>query len=98
MRHQQKKITNRRKLEYKMRLHENTELFQDAVVATSQQLGINEIYVEKDYWVTFALFNIFKNDIGKETVFKGGTALLKCFGMIQRFSEDIDLVVLRYEN
>lgn len=81
-----------------MRLHENKELFQDAVVATSQQLGIKEIYVEKDYWVTFALFNIFKNDIGKETVFKGGTALSKCFGMIQRFSEDIDLVVLRNEN
>lgn len=81
-----------------MKLHENKELFQDAVVATSQQLGIKEIYIEKDYWVTFALFNIFKNDIGKETVFKGGTALSKCFGMIQRFSEDIDLVVLRNES
>lgn len=81
-----------------MRLHENKELFQDAVVATSQQLSIKEIYVEKDYWVTFALFHIFKNDIGKEVVFKGGTALSKCFGMIQRFSEDIDLVVLRNEN
>lgn len=81
-----------------MNLHENKELFQDAVVATSQQLGIQEIYVEKDYWVTFALFHIFKNDIGKETVFKGGTALSKCFGMIQRFSEDIDLVVLRNES
>ncbi|WP_262492807.1 nucleotidyl transferase AbiEii/AbiGii toxin family protein [Paenimyroides marinum] len=41
---------------------------------------------------------MFKNDIGKETVFKGGTALSKCFGMIQRFSEDIDLVVLRNES
>lgn len=81
-----------------MNLHENKELFQDAVVATSQQLGIQEIYVEKDYWVTFALFHIFKNDIAKETVFKGGTALSKCFGMIQRFSEDIDLVVLRNES
>ena len=81
-----------------MKLHENKELFQDAVIATSQQMGIREIYVEKDYWVTFALFHIFKNDIGKETVFKGGTALSKCFGMIQRFSEDIDLVVLRNEN
>lgn len=80
-----------------MKLHENKELFQDAVIATSQQLGIKEVYVEKDYWVTFALFNIFKNDIGKETVFKGGTALSKCFEMIQRFSEDIDLVVLRNE-
>lgn len=76
-----------------MNLHENKELFQDAVIATSQQLSIKEIYIEKDYWVTFALFHIFKNDIGKETVFKGGTALSKCFGMIQRFSEDIDLVV-----
>lgn len=80
-----------------MRLHENKELFQDAVIATSQQKGIREIYVEKDYWVTFALFNIFKNEIGKETVFKGGTALSKCFNLIQRFSEDIDLVVLRKE-
>lgn len=79
-------------------MHENEKLFKDAVVATSQQLNIKEIYIEKDYWVTFALCSIFKNEIGKETVFKGGTALLKCFGMIQRFSEDIDLVVLRNEN
>ncbi|MBE7510459.1 MAG: nucleotidyl transferase AbiEii/AbiGii toxin family protein [Bacteroidia bacterium] len=81
-----------------MRLHENKELFQDAVIATSQQKGIREIYVEKDYWVTYALYHIFKNEIGKETVFKGGTALSKCFGLIQRFSEDIDLVVLRKES
>jgi hypothetical protein len=81
-----------------MRLHENKELFQDAVLATSQQKGTREIYIEKDYWLTFALHNIFKNEIGKETVFKGGTALSKCFGLIQRFSEDIDLVVLRKES
>ncbi|GHV43698.1 hypothetical protein FACS1894180_3560 [Bacteroidia bacterium] len=78
-----------------MRLHENTELFQNAIVATAQQKGIPEIYVEKDYWVTLALKQIFTNEIGKETVFKGGTALSKCFGLIERFSEDIDLVVLR---
>jgi len=81
-----------------MKLHKSKELFQDAIVATSQQLGIKEIYIEKDYWITFALFNIFKNDIGKETVFKGGTALSKCFELIKRFSEDIDLVVLRNES
>lgn len=69
-----------------MRLHENKELFQDAVIATSQQKGIREIYIEKDYWVTFALYTIFNNEIGKEAVFKGGTSLLKCFGLIQRFS------------
>jgi hypothetical protein len=80
-----------------MNLHENKELFKDAIIATSQQKGIREIYVEKDYWVTFALYNIFSNEIGKETIFKGGTALSKCFNLINRFSEDIDLVVLRNE-
>lgn len=44
------------------------------------------------------MFNIFKNKIGKETIFKGGTALSKCFGLIHRFSEDIDLVVLRHKS
>ena len=78
-----------------MKLHENKELFQDAITATSQQKGIPEIYVEKDYWVTLALHAIFNNEIGKETVFKGGTALSKCNHLIDRFSEDIDLVVLR---
>lgn len=37
-----------------MRLHENKKLFQDAVIATAQQKGIPEIYIEKDYWVTYA--------------------------------------------
>jgi hypothetical protein len=60
-------------------------------------MKISAIYVEKDYWVTYALFTIFNNDIGKDTVFKGGTALSKCYNMIERFSEDIDLVVLRRE-
>jgi len=78
-----------------MKLHENTELFQDAITATSQQKEIPEIYIEKDYWVTLALHAIFNNEIGKETVFKGCTALSKCNQLIDRFSEDIDLVVLR---
>lgn len=81
-----------------MKLHENKELFQDAVIATSQQKGIREIYVEKDYWITFALYTIFTTEIGKETIFKGGTALSKCFDLIHRFSEDIDLVVFRKES
>lgn len=81
-----------------MRLHENIALFKEAITITSQKFNIPEIYIEKDYWVTLALHTIFNNEIGKETVFKGGTALSKCFGMIERFSEDIDLVVLRREN
>lgn len=80
-----------------MILHKNKSLFIDAVTITARQLNIPAIYVEKDYWVTFALHTIFHDDIGKETVFKGGTALSKCFGLIGRFSEDIDLIVLRKE-
>jgi predicted nucleotidyltransferase component of viral defense system len=78
-----------------MRLHENKELYNDAILATAQQKGIQEIYIEKDYWVTLALNRIFTADIGKEAVFKGGTALSKCYNIIQRFSEDIDLVILK---
>lgn len=80
-----------------MRLHEEETLFRQAVIATAEQLGIPEIFVEKDYWVTYALYRIFHAPIGEETVFKGGTALSKCFGLIDRFSEDIDLVVKHNE-
>lgn len=80
-----------------MKLHENKTLFRQAVQFTADQMKIAAIYVEKDYWVTYALFTIFNNEIGKDTVFKGGTALSKCYNMIERFSEDIDLVVLRRE-
>ena len=80
-----------------MKLHTNKKLFKDAIIATAQKQGIKEIFIEKDYWVTLILKAIFENEIGKETVFKGGTALSKCNSLIKRFSEDIDLVVLKNE-
>lgn len=80
-----------------MKLHLHKENFVQAIKLTADRMGIANIYVEKDYWVTFALYTIFSNEIGKDTVFKGGTALSKCYTMIDRFSEDIDLVVLRRE-
>jgi predicted nucleotidyltransferase component of viral defense system len=80
-----------------MKLHENKELFRDAILAAAQQKGVREIYVEKDYWVTLALNRIFTSDTGKQAVFKGGTALSKCYDIIERFSEDIDIVILRNE-
>lgn len=78
-----------------MKLHENIELFKDAIVATSQQKKLPEIYVEKDYWITYVLHRIFASEYKDEVVFKGGTALFKCFNLIERFSEDIDVVVIR---
>lgn len=38
-----------------MRLHDDIALFRDAVTATAQQMNLPEVYVEKDYWVTYAL-------------------------------------------
>ncbi|WP_282056099.1 nucleotidyl transferase AbiEii/AbiGii toxin family protein [Maribacter luteus] len=80
-----------------MKLHLDKKLFRQAIQFTSDQMQIPAIFVEKDYWVTYALFTIFNDKIGSDTVFKGGTALSKCYNIIERFSEDIDLVVLRRE-
>ena len=77
-----------------MRLHQNKELFRQAIISTSQKIGIAEIYIEKDYWVCYALHLIYNSAIKDEVIFKGGTALSKCNQLIERFSEDIDLVVL----
>ncbi len=77
-----------------MNLHANHKLFQDAVIATAQNFNIPEVYIEKDYWVTVALHTIFHSAIADQAVFKGGTALSKCHRLIERFSEDVDIVVL----
>ena len=50
--------------------------------------------VEKDFWVTWTLSVLFAHhEFGSQLVFKGGTSLSKVFGVIERFSEDIDLSV-----
>lgn len=78
-----------------MKLHLNQKRFQEAIAITAQEKGIIPIYVEKDYWVTYVLKLIFTDPKLKSyTVFKGGTALSKCFDIIKRFSEDIDLTIL----
>lgn len=77
-----------------MKLHENIDLFNQAIRATAQRMDILDIYIEKDYWVCYALNTIFKGHFKDVVVFKGGTALSKCYEIIERFSEDIDLVVL----
>ncbi len=59
------------------------------------QLGIAPGAVEKDFWVCWILRELFRLDVGPHLAFKGGTSLSKCWGIIERFSEDIDLVVDR---
>lgn len=77
-----------------MKLHENKKLFTDAIRKTAAELALPEIFVEKDYWVTYMLKFLFQSEVGDKIVFKGGTALSKCHGLIERFSEDIDLAVV----
>jgi predicted nucleotidyltransferase component of viral defense system len=76
-----------------MRLHEDSRLFRQAVLATAHEMQLPDVYVEKDYWVTLALKKIFSGAASTHCVFKGGTSLSKCYGLIDRFSEDVDLVV-----
>lgn len=60
----------------------------------AERLGINEVIVEKDYWVCFVLNYLFTKSEWKDAfTFKGGTSLSKCYDLIKRFSEDIDLIL-----
>ena len=69
----------------------------DLFVATGRRIGTVEQNIEKDFWVCWtlnALFNGFQPG-GPRLLFKGGTSLSKSFGLIARFSEDIDITVFR---
>lgn len=58
------------------------------------QYGGTPEIVEKDFWVTLVLDYLFHKSKYKDYfTFKGGTSLSKCFGIIDRFSEDIDLIL-----
>ena len=78
-----------------MNLHDFAEDFRDLIFATAQYKNIREVYVEKDYWVTLILKRLSAYEKRGSIVFKGGTSLSKGFGLIRRFSEDIDLAVIR---
>jgi predicted nucleotidyltransferase component of viral defense system len=56
-------------------------------------VGLPMQAVEKDFWVTIVLQTIFSLPIAQHLIFKGGTSLSKAWGLINRFSEDIDLAV-----
>ena len=60
------------------------------------QLNLFEVAVEKDFWVCWILRKLFElPEWGEHLTFKGGTSLSKCWNLIERFSEDIDIVIDR---
>lgn len=69
----------------------------DVFLSAARRLGTTEQNVEKDFWVCWtldALFNGLSGDTPR-LFFKGGTSLSKGYGLINRFSEDIDITVFR---
>ncbi len=70
-------------------LSERRELIQERAA----QMNVDFTIVEKDFWVCWTLKSLFTLPPGNATMtFKGGTSLSKAYGLIQRFSEDIDIV------
>ena len=61
---------------------------------TAEKMGLPEAIIEKDFWVCWTLDYLFYDSPWKgHLAFKGGTSLSKCFDLIHRFSEDIDLIL-----
>lgn len=74
----------------KLTNEERQELFQ----ATAVKMGMRPEVIEKDFWVCFMLDHLFHECEYKDAfVFKGGTSLSKAYHVIERFSEDIDLIL-----
>ena len=69
----------------------------DVFEGTATRLNTLPTYVEKDFWVCLVLKALFNHRVKghPNLLFKGGTSLSKAFGLIDRFSEDIDIVVFR---
>ena len=74
-----------------MRLHKEKELFEQVVLGTSEWKQVPPAIIEKDYYVTLLLGELTKRI--PELIFKGGTSLSKCYKLIERFSEDIDITI-----
>jgi hypothetical protein len=62
--------------------------------ATATAMSITPAAAEKDFWLCWVLMQLFEvPELAACLRFKGGTCLSKCFNLIQRFSEDIDLIL-----
>lgn len=62
---------------------------------TARRINLSVVAIEKDFWVTEILNLLFSLPYADKMVFKGGTSLSKVWGVIRRFSEDIDIAIDR---
>lgn len=76
-----------------MALFRDERDFNDTLETAADRLRLDPAVVEKDYWVTQVLRSLAVHHAA-EFLFKGGTSLSKGFGLIERMSEDIDLLIV----
>lgn len=72
-----------------MNLHHDKEAFEELIIGAANELAIPTNVIEKDYYVTITLKAL--SEKLEDLIFKGGTSLTKCYQLLDRFSEDIDL-------
>ena len=72
-----------------MNLDNDRELFGQIIIRASEKFNVYTAIIEKDYYVTKMLKMLIEAE--PNIIFKGGTSLSKCYKLINRFSEDIDL-------
>lgn len=72
-----------------MNLHHDREAFEELMIGAANELAIPTSVIEKDYYVTITLKAL--SEKLEDMVFKGGTSLTKCYQLLDRFSEDIDI-------
>jgi hypothetical protein len=79
----------------------NTEvppLYKDPTFTALTEIAANETgcpqdLIEKDYWISIALRALATSEYGNDAIFKGGTSLSKAWHLVDRFSEDIDILI-----
>ena len=71
--------------------------FAATIDAAAGRLGVSATIVEKDYWVTQAL-RVLARDFQGDFIFKGRTSLSKGYRLIERFSEDVDILIIERES
>ena len=76
-----------------MNLHKKNEAFRELIELTADYFGYEQSHIEKDYWVSKFLKELALSEFAGNVYFKGGTSLSKAYGIIDRFSEDLDIFV-----
>jgi len=76
-----------------LQLPENEKI--ELINQMHEETKLPQVIIEKDLWVTAVLRALFALPYAKNLSFKGGTSLSKCWNLIERFSEDVDIAINR---